>query len=127
MESVCGKSLRFRPIMLCLPVAILALLTLPASASKRPAKVVDGKLRLTRAAYLDRVQAIWTAQMIAQMTGGVYEHQTASVVSPVPFVTAKGYAPVDDDYYYEMVAIRAFEKYGPSLTVEQLGEQWLAN
>jgi hypothetical protein len=38
-----------------------------------------------------------------------------------------GYAPVDDDYYYEMVAIRAFEKYGIDLTVEQLGQQWLEN
>jgi hypothetical protein len=34
---------------------------------------------------------------------------------------------VDDDYYYEMVAIRAFEKYGIGLTVEQLGQQWLEN
>jgi hypothetical protein len=37
------------------------------------------------------------------------------------------YAPVDDDYYYEMVAVRAFEKYGIGLTVEQLGQQWLEN
>jgi len=38
-----------------------------------------------------------------------------------------GYAPVDDDYYYEMVRLRAFEKYGIGLTVEQLGQQWLEN
>ena len=34
---------------------------------------------------------------------------------------------MDDDYYYEMVAIRAFEKYGIGLTVQQLGQQWLEN
>jgi hypothetical protein len=36
-------------------------------------------------------------------------------------------APVDDDYYYEMVALRAFEKYGIKLTVQELGQQWLEN
>jgi hypothetical protein len=36
-------------------------------------------------------------------------------------------APVDDDYYYEMVALRAFEKYGIELTVQELGQQWLEN
>jgi ADP-ribosylglycohydrolase len=44
-----------------------------------------------------------------------------------PLAHLPGYAPVDDDYYYEMVAIRAFEKYGIELTVQQLGQQWLEN
>jgi hypothetical protein len=44
-----------------------------------------------------------------------------------PLSQLPGYAPVDDDYYYEMVAIRAFEKYGIGLTVQQLGQQWLEN
>jgi hypothetical protein len=34
---------------------------------------------------------------------------------------------VDDDYYYEMVAVRAFERYGIHMTVAQLGSQWLEN
>ena len=84
-------------------------------------------LELSRADYLDRVQAIWTAQMIAQFTGLRFEHQVASAVPVTPMSHLPGYAPVDDDYYYEMVAVRAFEKYGPELTVEQLGEQWLQN
>jgi len=29
--------------------------------------------------------------------------------------------------YYEMVALRAFEKYGIALTVQELGQQWLEN
>src|SRR5271166_1562575 len=84
-------------------------------------------LLLSRAEYLDRVQAIWTAQMIAQITGVRFEHQPASVLPETPLSHLPGYAPVDDDYYYEMVAIRAFEKYGIGLTVQQLGQQWLEN
>jgi ADP-ribosylglycohydrolase len=35
--------------------------------------------------------------------------------------------PLDDDWYYEVVALRAFEKYGIGLTARQLGRQWLEN
>jgi len=80
---------------------------------------------MSHAEYLDRVQAVWMAQMIAQRTGGRFEHQPASVVKVTPLSPMPGHAPVDDDYYYEMVAIRAFEKYGIGLTVQQLGQQWL--
>ena len=65
--------------------------------------------------------------MIGQMTGMLFEHKPASVLVDTPLVQPKGFAPVDDDYYYEMVAVRAFEKYGIHLTVEQLGAQWLEN
>jgi hypothetical protein len=65
--------------------------------------------------------------MIGQWTGGFFEHQVASALKNTPLHPSEGYAPVDDDYYYEMVAIRAFEKYGIDLTVEQLGSQWLEN
>jgi hypothetical protein len=84
-------------------------------------------LTLSHAEYLDRVQAIWTAQMIGQMTGVRFEHQPASVLPTTPLTHPSGSAPVDDDYYYEMVAVRAFEKYGIGLTVQQLGKQWLEN
>jgi hypothetical protein len=85
------------------------------------------QLVISRSEYLDKVQAVWTAQMIGQLTGLLFEHKTASVLKPTPFVPGKGFALPDDDYYYEMVAIRAFEKYGIHLTVEQLGAQWLEN
>src|SRR5215471_12573699 len=84
-------------------------------------------LQLTHETYLDRVRAVWTAQMIAQRTGGRFEHKPASTLPVTPMSHLPGYAPVDDDYYYEMVAVRAFEKYGIGLTVEQLGRQWLEN
>jgi hypothetical protein len=86
-----------------------------------------GRLVMTRAEYLDRVNAIWMGQMIGQLTGLRFEHKTTSVLSNTPLVHGRGYAETDDDYYYEMVAIRAFEKYGINLTVEQLGDQWLEN
>lgn len=84
-------------------------------------------LTLSHSGYLDRIQAVWTAQMIAQRTGGRFEHQPASAMPATPLSHLPGYAPVDDDYYYEIVAIRAFEKYGIGLTVQQLGQQWLEN
>ena len=84
-------------------------------------------VRLTRADYLDRVHAVWVAQIAAVLADWPFEHQTASTLwitnYPKKYVTA----PVDDDWYYEMVAIRAFEKHGIGLTVEQLGEQWKEN
>src|SRR5215469_93532 len=84
-------------------------------------------LQLTHETYVDRVRAVWTAQMIAQRTGGRFEHKPASTLPVTPLSHLPGYAPVDDDYYYEMVAVRAFEKYGINLSVEQLGQQWLEN
>jgi hypothetical protein len=87
----------------------------------------SAELRLSRSDYLDRVQAIWTAQMIGQRTGELFEHLPASVLKNTPLSPGKGFAEIDDDYYYEMVAIRAFEKYGIHLTVQQLGKQWLEN
>ena len=81
-------------------------------------------LRLTRADYADRAHAAWIAQMAAVFIGFPFEHHTASVEwlseYPQPYQTA---AP-DDDWYYEMSALRGFEKYGPEMTVQQLGEQW---
>jgi len=94
---------------------------------QREAAPTAGTLVLSHAEYLDRVQAVWTAQMIAQRTGGRFEHKPASALPVTPLSHLPGYAPVDDDYYYEMVAIRAFEKYGIGLTVQQLGQQWLEN
>src|SRR5690349_18775785 len=71
--------------------------------------------------YEDRVQAAWTGQIIAAMMGWPFEHQAAAAVWVDRFPHAYSSAPVDDDWYYEMVAVRAFEKFGPGLTVEQLG------
>jgi hypothetical protein len=84
-------------------------------------------VRLTRAEYFDRVQGVWVAQIAAVLAAWPFEHQTASTLWITNFPKKYTTAPVDDDWYYEMVAVRAFEKYGLDLTVEQLGEQWKEN
>ena len=112
---------------MALLAVILGSCTFMGSAAPQTGSAAQGQLVISRAKYLDRARAIWTGQMIGQWTGGFFEHKVASVLKNTPFHPSKGYAPVDDDYYYEMVAIRAFEKYGIHLTVEQLGAQWLEN
>ena len=34
---------------------------------------------------------------------------------------------MDDDWYYELVALRGFEKYGIDMTLDELGQQWKEN
>jgi hypothetical protein len=84
-------------------------------------------VKMSMAEYQDRVEGVWVAQMAAAIMGFRFEHHTASVEwvdqLPKPMTSA----PVDDDWYYEMAAIRAFEKYGIHMTVQQLGEQWKEN
>lgn len=83
--------------------------------------------QISRAEYEDRVRAIWTAQMAATLMAMPYEHTTASVESLEDLPERRTAAPVDDDWYYEMCAIRGFEKYGIRMSVEDLGKQWLEN
>src|SRR5262245_37724984 len=74
---------------------------------------------------LDRTLAAWTAQILAANMGFAFEHKPAAVKTVVALPPEfRGPAPVDDDYYYELVALRAFERYGRALTIQQLGEQW---
>ncbi len=82
---------------------------------------------LTSTDYEDRCNAIWHGQIIAVLTTLPYEHKTASVKPVVGFPKVLDKAIVDDDWYYEMCAVRAFEKHGLGLTVKQLGDQWLDN
>lgn len=76
----------------------------------------------------ERIHAAWLGQVLGTLMGFQFEHKTASVefVRSIPGRPLES-APVDDDYFYELVALRAFERYGPSLTIEQLGRQWLDN
>ncbi|MEY2428491.1 MAG: hypothetical protein QOJ40_1376, partial [Verrucomicrobiota bacterium] len=77
--------------------------------------------------YEDRVNAIWNAQIAAALMGFQFEHKVASTEWVDHYPTKYDCAPVDDDWYYEMCAIRGFEKFGIGMTVEQLGEQWKEN
>jgi len=81
-------------------------------------------LVLTRADYEQRVQAAWLGQIIGVLMTLPFEHQVSSVLPLTSFPKPYTAAIVDDDWYYEMVAVRGFEAYGPNMTVNQLGELW---
>ena len=106
-----------------LTVCCVALLTMSISAAAPSAKA----LHLSHAEYEDRVQAVWSAQIVAVLLTWPFEHQTASTLWIDHYPRQWTNAPVDDDWYYEMCAVRGFEKYGIGMTAGQLGEQWKAN
>jgi hypothetical protein len=62
--------------LICL--TILSSLSLPSQTSEQRAPAPAPRTPvLSHAEYLDRIQAVWTAQMISQKTGGRFEHQPA--------------------------------------------------
>jgi len=88
------------------------------------AQAAEPQARLNRAEYERRVLGAWLGQIAGTILGWPFEGKVAGVKPVFEFERPYSFAPVDDDYYYEIVALRAFEKHGPGLTVEQLGEQW---
>ena len=84
-------------------------------------------LVLSKADYLDRVHAVWVGQIAAVLMTFPQEHNVASTLWLTNYPREYKHAIVDDDWYYEMVAVRAFERYGIDLTAAQLGEQWKVN
>ncbi len=84
-------------------------------------------LVLTREDYVDRVNAIWHGQLIAVSLTLPFEHKTAAVEPVRAFPRPYKQGWVDDDWYYEMCAVRGFEKYGIGMTADQLGQQWIDN
>ena len=73
------------------------------------------------------MRAVWSAQIAAVIMTWPFEHRVASVEWIDRLKIRGGSLPVDDDWYYEMVAVRGFEKYGIGMTAAQLGEQWKEN
>lgn len=88
---------------------------------------VAGATEMSRADYEDRVRAAWLGQIVGALVAFPHEHAVASAVRLDRYPEAYAWAPVDDDWYYEMVAVRAFERYGADLTVAELGRQWREN
>jgi len=84
-------------------------------------------LNMTRAEYEDRVKAVWFGQFAGALMGFQFEHKASAVARVDKLPSQFNHIIVDDDWYYEMIAIRAFEKHGTTLTAEQLGEQWKEN
>lgn len=106
---------------LVIGASLIALVQVASFSAEPP---LAGTIQLSRADYIDRVQAAWTGQIIACLMGFQFEHKVASVEWVADYPKKYEAAIVDDDWYYEMCAIRAFEKHGIGLSVEQLGEQW---
>lgn len=106
-----------------------ALAARPATgANWEQAVAVRGRaLTMSAAEYEDRIRASWYGQIAATLMGFAFEHRAAAtaMVDTIPD-RFKG-MPVDDDWYYEMVALRAFERFGIKMTAAQLGEQWRLN
>ncbi len=105
-----------------LSVLLFALTAAPTAAQ-------TAHLKLSNAEYEDRVRGAWLGQIIGTLMGFQFEGKVASSPRVLVDRFPKDYdaAPVDDDYYYELVALRAFEKYGVGMTLDQLGRQWQEN
>ena len=94
---------------------LMALLVAAASANAASPKAES--LRLTTADYQDRVQAAWAAEIMAVLLAWPHEHKISSRGWLSEYPKTYKAAPVDDDWYYEMVALRGFEKYGLQMTL----------
>jgi hypothetical protein len=110
-----------------LGTTLLCCLLLPVQARSR-------ELRIRREVYRDRVHAVWAGQIIGMLLAYPFEHRIGSAARVDDFRVPATWellkddcARVDDDWYYEMVALRDFEAYGIHLTVQQLGRQWIAD
>ncbi len=81
--------------------------------------------RISLQEYQDRVHGAWLGGIAGTLFGMPFEGKPQNVMARLDrFLHSYTYAPVDDDYYYEMVALYGFERHGISMTVEQLGEMW---
>lgn len=98
-----------------LVIAALALAGFAAQAADR---------QLTVSEYKDKVYGAWIGQIIGASYGFNFEGKARNVIELDHFLNHYDHAVVDDDYYYEMVALYGFERFGLNMTVEQLGDMW---
>jgi hypothetical protein len=80
--------------------------------------------RITLDDYRDKVYGAWIGQIAGASYGFNFEGKARNVIQLDHFLNKYDAAVVDDDYYYEMVALYGFERFGPAMTVEQLGDMW---
>lgn len=102
-------------------VAVSAYAQPKTSNSKKSNPTV---LKLSLADYNNKTHAIWVGQIIATLMGLPAEHDIASVkwIDEIPPRLIK--RTLDDDWYYEMIALKGFEKHGAGMTAPQLGQMW---
>ena len=80
--------------------------------------------RITLESYRDKVYGAWLGQIAGASYGFNFEGKARNVVQLDHYLNKYEAALVDDDYYYEMVALYGFERFGPGMTIEQLGDMW---
>jgi hypothetical protein len=80
--------------------------------------------RITLEDYRDKVYGAWIGQIAGASFGFNFEGKARNVVELDHYLNKYDAALVDDDYYYEMVALYGFERFGPNMTIEQLGDMW---
>ncbi len=80
--------------------------------------------KLTKSEYRDKVYGAWIGQIIGASYGFNFEGKARNAIQLDHYLNHYEAALVDDDYYYEMVALYGFEKYGVTMSVEQLGDMW---
>ncbi len=81
--------------------------------------------RISLREYQNRVHGAWLGGIAGTLFGMPFEGKPQNVMARLDhFLHSYTYAPVDDDYYYEMVALYGFERHGIGMSVEQLGEMW---
>jgi ADP-ribosylglycohydrolase len=83
-----------------------------------------GDRRITATEYRDKVYGAWMGQIVGASYGFPFEGKAHNAVQLDHYLNSYGHALVDDDYFYEMVALYGFERHGLNMTVEQLGDMW---
>jgi hypothetical protein len=96
-------------------IAAAALILPAAQAADRRISIAD---------YRDKVHGAWAGQIVGASYGFNFEGKARNVIQLDHFINHYENAVVDDDYYYEMVALYGFERFGINMTVEQLGDMW---
>jgi hypothetical protein len=115
-------------------IAICTLHVALSLAGRLSAAEQPPTLRLSVADYQQRVHAVWAGQVIGMLVSFPFEHRVGLVGRVEDLREPTTWKPldadvarVDDDWYYEIIALRAFEKHGPAMSAQQLGQQWIAD
>jgi hypothetical protein len=80
--------------------------------------------RLSLAEYGDKVYGAWIGQIVGATYGFNFEGKARNAIQLDHYLDRYDAAIVDDDYYYEMVALYGFERHGVGMTAGQLGGMW---
>lgn len=103
-------------------ISSISVLVLCFALATPLAHAADRRISVTE--YRDKVYGAWAGQIIGASYGFNFEGQARNVIPLDHFINHYDAAFVDDDYYYEMVALYGFERFGVDMPVEQLGDMW---